>query len=88
MLPFAALSQSDFDKAEKFYREGSYNQSQLLFEAVLKQNPNHLKAIEYLGDIEGHNQDWDKAIEHYQKLKKRILVSRSFFLYKYHFNKV
>lgn len=71
MLPFAALSQSDFDKAEKFYREGSYNQSQLLFEAVLKQNPNHLKAIEYLGDIEGHNQDWDKAIEHYQKLKKR-----------------
>jgi tetratricopeptide (TPR) repeat protein len=38
--------------------------------------------LEYLGDIEGHNKSWDKAIYYYQKLKQ-IKPSEANYYYKY-----
>ena len=82
LLPLLAVSQSDFDKAEQLFRKGNHTQSQLLFENFLKQNPNHLKTIEYLGDIEGNKQAWDHAIVYYQRLKK-IKPNEANYHYKY-----
>jgi len=68
-FPAAVLSQSVFNDAEKLYKAEKYLQSKTLFEQNLKANPNHLKTIEYLGDIQSHFQNWDQAIVFYEKLK-------------------
>lgn len=75
-------SQSNFNKAEKLFDAGKYEQAQPLFESFLKENPSHLRTIEYLGDIAGRNKSWDKAIEYYKKLKK-LNPSEANYYYKY-----
>ena len=82
VMPMFAMSQSDFEKAEKLFNANNFDQSRILFESYLKDNPNNLKTLEYLGDIEGHNKSWDKAIYYYQKLKQ-IKPSEANYYYKY-----
>lgn len=77
-----AMSQSDFDKAEKLFITNNFEQSRILFEIYLKDNPNNLKTLEYLGDIEGQNKSWDKAIYYYKKLKQIKPLEANYF-YKY-----
>ena len=81
-FPFLVYSQGDFDKAEKLFRQEKFATARPMFEDFLSQNPNHLKTIEYLGDIEGTNQSWDKAILYYQKLKT-LKPSEANYYYKY-----
>ncbi len=81
-FPFLILAQSNFDKGEKLLKEGKYEQAQPIFESFLKENPSHLKTIEYLGDIAGHNKSWDKAILYYKKLKQ-LKPSEANYFYKY-----
>lgn len=76
------MSQNDFVKAEKLYQQGQISQAKIIFEAILKDNPNHLKAIEYLGDIEGNAQNWDSTIFYYQKLKE-LSPKEADYYYKY-----
>ena len=54
LFPLMIWSQPNFTKAEKLFEAGKYNQAQPIFESFLKENPSHLKTIEYLGDIAGH----------------------------------
>lgn len=70
IFPVFIMAQSSFIQAEKLFVQGHYSQSKPLFEAVLQQHPNHLKTIEYLGDIAGHYQSWDTALFYYQQLQK------------------
>ena len=77
-----AISQTEFDTAEKLYLQGNTNQAQKLFETLLKTQPNHLKTIEYLGDIFGQNKSWDNAIFYYKKLKKLKPIEANYY-YKY-----
>lgn len=69
LFPLLIWSQTNFDKAEKLFKEEKYNQAQPLFESFLKTNPSHLRTIEYLGDISGYYKYWDKAIVYYKRLK-------------------
>lgn len=75
-------SQSDYDKAEKLFEARKFDQAQPIFESFIKENPSHLKTIEYLGDIAGHDKSWDKAIGYYQKLKQ-LKPSEADYYYKY-----
>ena len=75
-------SQPNFTKAEKLFEAGKYNQAQPIFESFLKENPSHLKTIEYLGDIAGHQKSWDKAIGYYKKLKQ-VKPTVANYYYKY-----
>ena len=77
-----AISQTDFDKAEKLYLSKSFEQSKVLFQNYLKDNPSSLKTLEYLGDIEGQNKSWDNAIYYYKKLKQ-LKPSEANYYYKY-----
>ena len=63
------FSQTNFEKAEKLFKEKKYLEAKGLFESYLKAVPNHQKSIEYLGDIAGSSKLWDVAIEYYKKLK-------------------
>ena len=82
LFPLLIFSQSDFDKGEKLFREEKFEQAQVLLEHVLVTQPSNLKAIEYLGDIAGHNKSWDKAIGYYKKLKQ-LKPTEANYYYKY-----
>jgi len=82
LFPIMIWSQSDFDTAKKLFEAGKLEQAQPVFEKILAANPSHLKTIEYLGDIAGHNKSWDKAIGYYQKLKQ-LKPSEANYYYKY-----
>lgn len=45
------------------------NEAKQMFQEYLKSQPNHIKTIEYLGDIAGYQKNWDEAIVNYKKLK-------------------
>lgn len=64
-----SFSQTNFEKAEKLYKEKKYSEAKTLLEAYLKLVPNHAKTIEYLGDIASYTNKWEVAIEYYKKLK-------------------
>ena len=81
-LPIMMWSQSNFEKAEKLFKEEKYEQAQSVFEPILKSNPSDLKTIEYLGDIAGQSKSWDKAIGYYKKLKQ-LKPSEANYYYKY-----
>ncbi len=69
LFPLLVVAQTNFDKAEKYYEKGQISQARVLFENIVKENPNHLKALEYLGDIQGTLKNWDKTIFFYEKIK-------------------
>jgi tetratricopeptide (TPR) repeat protein len=82
VLPMMMWSQSNFSKAEKLFEAEKYDQAQPVFESFLKENPSHLKTLEYLGDIAGHNKSWDKAMVYYRKLKQ-LKPSEANYYFKY-----
>jgi tetratricopeptide (TPR) repeat protein len=82
VFPLLIWAQPNFDKGEKLFKEGKFEQAQPLFEGFLKENPSHLKTIEYLGDIAGSQQSWDKALVYYKKLKQLKPAEANYF-YKY-----
>lgn len=63
---------SDFEKAEKLFKQEKYSQAEALFEKHLSSHPNHTKTLEYLGDIAGYEKNWDKAILYYEKIKNQF----------------
>jgi tetratricopeptide (TPR) repeat protein len=82
LFPLMIWSQSNYSKAEKLFDAGKYDQARPFFESFLKENPSHLKTIEYLGDIAGQNKSWDKAIVYYKKLKE-LKPTEANYYYKY-----
>jgi tetratricopeptide (TPR) repeat protein len=81
-FPILLWSQANFEKAEQLLESGKTDQARLLFENIVKENPSHLKAIEYLGDIAGQNKSWDKALFYYKKLKQ-LQPAEADYYYKY-----
>jgi len=82
LLTFSVFSQTTFEKAEKLYAQKKYNEAEKLFSEHLKSQPNHAKTIEYLGDIEGKNKNWDEAISYYKILKTKFPKNANYW-YKY-----
>lgn len=76
------FAQSSYEKAEKLYSENKLSEAKKLFEEYLTDNPNHIKTIEYLGDIAGSQKKWDDAISYYKKLKIKQPSSANYW-YKY-----
>lgn len=75
-------SQSNFELAENCFKSRKYEQAKPLFEKFLKQYPDDLKSIEYLGDIECQLQHWEASIPYYEKLKS-TKPSEAEYHYKY-----
>jgi tetratricopeptide (TPR) repeat protein len=82
LFPLLILGQTNYEKAEKLFIEKKFNQAQPLLENFLKNNPNDLKTIEYLGDIAGYDKLWDKSISYYKKLKT-LKPTEANYYYKY-----
>ncbi len=81
-IPITMLAQTSFEKGESFFSSGKYSQAKLEFEKTLSHNPNDLKTLEYLGDIQCHIKKWDSAIPYYQKLTA-LKPKQAEYFYKY-----
>ena len=76
------FSQANFVKAERFFVQEKFAIAKPIFESFLAENPNNLKTIEYLGDIAGHEKNWDKAAFYYDRLKT-LNPNEADYYYKY-----
>lgn len=82
LFPLMLFSQANFEKAEKLFSQEKYALAKPIFENIIKENPNHLKALEYLGDIEGYHKSWGNAMKYYGKLKQ-LKPKEANYYYKY-----
>jgi tetratricopeptide (TPR) repeat protein len=82
LFPLLIFAQSDFERGEKLFLQEKYVLAKPILEHFIKENPNHLKGLEYLGDIEGINKSWTKAISYYGKLVK-LKPAEANYHYKY-----
>ena len=82
LISFQMLAETDFDKAEKFFKQEKFDQAKVLFESFLRSNPSNYKTIEYLGDIAGHQKKWDDALKNYKILKIQFPKNANYW-YKY-----
>lgn len=80
--PMLIFGQTTFMKGEKLFKEGNFVEAQPFLENYLKTSPNHLRTLEYLGDIASQNKSWDKAAIYYKKLET-LKPSEANYFYKY-----
>ena len=76
------LGQTAFEKGERYYNSEKYELAKLQLEIFIQQNPNDLKTLEYLGDIQCQFKQWEKAVPYYLKLTK-LKPSEANYFYKY-----
>lgn len=62
-------AQLSFEQGKRLFEQKKYTDAKPFFEKYLAQNPTDLKTIEYLGDVFGYEQNWDKALFYYKKLR-------------------
>lgn len=68
LFPLFVLGQSKLKTIETLINNKQYKKAEQLSLEYLKNNPNNLKAIEFLGDAHGHQKQWNDAIIQYKKL--------------------
>ena len=68
LISIITVAQSNYSRAEEYFKQERFSKAQPIFENYLQQNPHHKKTREYLGDISAHKKDWDKAISFYKAL--------------------
>ncbi|WP_405296035.1 tetratricopeptide repeat protein [Algibacter sp. Ld11] len=68
LLPIMAFSQMSIHDFEELIKIKEYQKAEPLLVQYLENTPNDLQAIELLGDVYGHQKEWDDAIDIYKKL--------------------
>ncbi len=69
LLPFSLFSQQNvLDEAKHYIDNDQFKKAEELLKNALTQKQDNLLLIEKLGDVYGHQKNWDKAIEYYKKL--------------------
>lgn len=71
IIPIFCLSQNDFQKGEKYFKQENFRKAKPYFQEYLKVYPSSDKAKEYLGDIASYSKDWDEAIEYFEDLVEK-----------------
>lgn len=67
-FPFLIFGQIDFAKIETMIAGQQYNKAENVLRDYLLTHPKNTKGIELLGDIYGHQKNWDAAIAQYHSL--------------------
>ena len=82
LFPMFLFSQSNFEKGERLFAENKLSEAKGVFKNESQNSANYYKSIEYLGDIEGKNKNWDDAISYYKILKTKFPKNANYW-YKY-----
>lgn len=68
LLPIFCSSQANLDGIQSLFDQKQFKKAETQIAGFLNSHPNHMKAIELLGDAFGHQKKWDEAIVEYKKL--------------------
>ncbi|UKM65144.1 hypothetical protein GSB9_01706 [Flavobacteriaceae bacterium GSB9] len=68
LLPVLAFGQSNFEKAKLLFEKKQFTDTGKTLVLFLKSHPNHLNAIELLGDTYSKQKKWDAASNQYKRL--------------------
>lgn len=66
--PLFVFGQNPLDEIPELFKKKQFILSEKIVKDYLSRHPNDLKALEFLGDAQGHQENWDLAIENYKKL--------------------
>lgn len=69
---FTMTQANNFEKGKLAFEENKMEIAKNYFEQHLKQHPDHIKTIEYLGDIAGNQKKWEEALKYYKKIKEKF----------------
>jgi tetratricopeptide (TPR) repeat protein len=83
LISFTTMMASEFDKGVQNFKDERYVEAKYNFENYIKTTPtqdkNYYKSIEYLGDIAGHQKNWDEAQDKYEILKNKFPTNADYF---------
>ena len=82
LFPMFLFSQSNFEKGQRLFVENKLFEAKSIFKNESQNSINYYKSVEYLGDIEGKNKNWDEAISYYKILKTKFPKNANYW-YKY-----
>jgi tetratricopeptide (TPR) repeat protein len=82
LFSFAILQANNFEKGKLAFEQDKMEIAKNYFEQYLKQNPEHTKTLEYLGDIAGSQKKWEEALKYYKKIKEKF-PNNADYQYKY-----
>lgn len=82
LFTVSLFSQTSYEKGVSLFSQQKFEKAKGYFQDFLIENPGHQKSIEFLGDIAGHQKNWDEAIKHYKYLAKEE-PKKADFHYKY-----
>ncbi len=68
-LPQILFCQSNLQLAIQLFEQADYSEAQKIFIQEQKKNPNSEVVLKYLGEIAGHNKEWQEAQGYFEKLK-------------------
>ncbi|WP_396603113.1 hypothetical protein [Algibacter sp. R77976] len=68
LLPALCFSQVNLDGVEILFKAKQFKKAETQITKFLKEHPNNLRGIEFLGDAFGYQKKWDDAIHIYKKL--------------------
>lgn len=68
LFPLFTFAQTNFQKAEEYFKQEQFSKAKPIFQDYLKQHPGNKKTREYLGDVAAYGKSWDTAIGFYQDL--------------------
>ncbi|WP_034043444.1 tetratricopeptide repeat protein [Wocania ichthyoenteri] len=67
-FPTLIFGQPELADVDALFQKKEFEKAEEIVSDYLQNNPNNIKAIEFLGDAYGHQKKWDDAINQYQKL--------------------
>ena len=82
LFPILIFGQPELDAVQVLFQKKQFVKAEKVVIEHLKNNPNNIKAIEFLGDAYGHQKKWDDAIIQYKKLVS-IKQNNANYHYKY-----
>ncbi|QHI36612.1 hypothetical protein IMCC3317_19750 [Kordia antarctica] len=67
-IPMFLMSQTTTERVEQLFENKQYSKAETIIKSALEKSPNNRQLIELLGDSFGYRENWDNAIENYEKL--------------------
>lgn len=68
LFPVLVFGQSSLHDIELLFQKKQYTKAENNLIKFLDKHPNNFQALEFLGDVYGHQKKWDAAIAEYKKL--------------------
>ncbi len=68
LIPILSFSQSELNDIQELVNKKQFSTAEAAIRSLLKKEPNHLEALELLGDVCSYQKKWNEAIDYYEKL--------------------